>query len=307
MIFHPTEKICSAIIVALFCLDAILIPYRGVGVDWAGYLSACAVGIGAIALGQYYRLHRFEEGIALATTASGLFILFTIAGSIFNYMLLPVGDRRIDPLLILLDAGLGFSWSGTVVYFAQMPWLAWLLGKIYVSSLPQLILVILILGFSGQRDRLHQFLLTGIFGALAAILLWAVFPSSGPAAYETLPTAIAKSFDLIVETNYGAELNRLALEGPSYISPRDALGLIAFPSFHTVMACMAVWAMSRMRIMFPFVLALNILMLPAILLHGGHHLVDVIGGGALFAVALLLSGRIVAAINRPDLALSRSS
>lgn len=307
MIFHPAEKICFAIIIALFCLDAILIPYRGVGVDWAGYLSVCAVGFSALAIGQYYRLHRSEEGISLATTASGLFILFTISGSIFNYMLLPVGDRRIDPLLIMLDAGLGFSWSGTVVYFTQMPWLVWLLGKIYTSSLPQLILVILILGFSGQRDRLHQFLFTGIFGALGAILLWAVFPSSGPAAYETLPTAIAASFDLVVETNYGAELNRLALEGPSYISPRDALGLIAFPSFHTVMACMAVWAISRTRAIFPFVLALNVLMLPAILLHGGHHLVDVVGGGALFVLALILSGRLVAMINHPDLALSRSS
>ncbi|UXN65920.1 phosphatase PAP2 family protein [Phyllobacterium sp. A18/5-2] len=269
----------------LFLLDAILIQIKGVGVDWTGYGVTCAIGIGAIAIGQLYRTMRLEEKIALATTASGLFILFTISCSIFNYLLLPVGDRRIDPFLIKLDAMLHYSWPEAVVYVASLPWLASLLRFIYMSSLPQLIVILIILGFLGQRERLHQFLLTGVFGALMAIAFWAVFPSSGPSAFEILPAEVARSF--VVGAAYGTELNRLALDGPSFLSPKDALGLIAFPSFHTVMACMAVWFMAQTKRVFPLFLIVNILMLPAILVHGGHHLVDVFAGFIVFGLALM--------------------
>ncbi|PSH63179.1 phosphatase PAP2 family protein [Phyllobacterium sophorae] len=287
MILYPAEKICATVIVVLFLLDAILIQIKGVGVDWTGYGVTCAIGIGAIAIGQLYRTKRLEEKIALATTASGLFILFTICCSIFNYLLLPVGDRRIDPLLIKLDAMLHYSWPEAVVYVASLPWLASLLRFIYMSSLPQLIVILIILGFLGQRERLHQFLLTGVFGALMAIAFWAVFPSSGPSAFEILPAEVARSF--VVGAAYGTELNRLALDGPSFLSPKDALGLIAFPSFHTVMACMAVWFMAQTKRVFPLFLIVNILMLPAILVHGGHHLVDVFAGFIVFGLALMVS------------------
>ena len=287
MILYPAEKICATVIVVLFLLDAILIQIKGVGVDWTGYGVTCAIGIGAIVIGQLYRTKRLEEKIALATTASGLFILFTICCSIFNYLLLPVGDRRIDPLLIKLDAMLHYSWPEAVVYVASLPWLASLLRFIYMSSLPQLIVILIILGFLGQRERLHQFLLTGVFGALMAIAFWAVFPSSGPSAFEILPAEVARSF--VVGAAYGTELNRLALDGPSFLSPKDALGLIAFPSFHTVMACMAVWFMAQTKRVFPLFLIVNILMLPAILVHGGHHLVDVFAGFIVFGLALMVS------------------
>ncbi len=295
MVLLPAEKICAAVIVALFLLDAILIPIRGVSVDWLNYALVCAIGLGSVTAGQFYRIGRQEEKIALATTAAGMFVLFTIAGSIFNYLLLPVGARRIDPFLIVLDAIVGFSWKEAVSYVASMPLLANVLRFIYMSSLPQLIIIILILGFSGRRERLHQFLLTGIFGALIAVAIWAAFPSSGPSAFEVLPSELSNLF--VVGSAYGVELNRLAIEGPSFLSPKDALGLIAFPSFHTVMACMAVWFMSRRKAFLCF-LPVNMLMLPAILVHGGHHLVDVFGGFAVFGMALWASRAVMAASER---------
>ena len=54
MILYPAEKICATVIVVLFLLDAILIQIKGVGVDWTGYGVTCAIGIGAIVIGQLY-------------------------------------------------------------------------------------------------------------------------------------------------------------------------------------------------------------------------------------------------------------
>jgi hypothetical protein len=164
-----------------------------------------------------------------------------------------------------------------------------LLGVVYLSSLLQMIFVICLLGFSGRAGDLERFMFAGILAGLATIAIWAVMPSSGPSAYLHIPAETADKIRLVVGASYGAELNRLAIEGPALISLRDALGLIAFPSFHTVMACLAVWFTMGFPRVFPVFAVINILMLPAILVHGGHHLVDVFGGLAVFVAALVVA------------------
>jgi membrane-associated phospholipid phosphatase len=155
-----------------------------------------------------------------------------------------------------------------------------------MSSMPQLIAVILILGFSGRAADLHLFLLTGLVGALLTISCWAFFPSFGATAFYAVPQDLLTTMPIIVGPEYGAELKRLAAQGVSYISPKDVLGLIGFPSFHTVMSLMSVWFMARFRLAWPVFVVINALMLPAIIVQGGHHLSDVLGGAAAFAVSL---------------------
>jgi hypothetical protein len=294
MHLYPAERLAAATILALFALNAALIASGGQNVDWGGYARVVSVGLLAMAVGQFYRCSGRSERIGLAATASGLFILFTIAGSMFNYLLLPVGEERIDGFLMMLDGYLGYSWPAFITTIASIPAAGEILRLVYLSSLPQLIVVILVLGFSGRTAELHRFLLTGIVGALLAIGIWSAIPSSGPSAFHEIADATVKALRLVVDPAYGAELNRLATEGPALISPADTLGLIAFPSFHTVMACMAVWFTYRVRPAFPFFLAVNVLMLPAILVHGGHHLMDLFGGLLVFAAAAAFANRIVA-------------
>ena len=57
-----------------------------------------------------------------------------------------------------------------------------------------------------------------------------------------------------------------------------------------VMSVFFTWQIVWLRLP---VLALNILMVPALLLHGGHHLSDFLGGLAVFAVACLAAGYVV--------------
>jgi PAP2 superfamily len=291
MRFLPAEKFVVKIILALAMLDTALLQYKQVNIDIPGYIWALMTGGVAIAIGQIYRRFRHNEGIALATTAAGLFVVFTIVGSVFNYLLLPIQGERIDPLLMQIDAQLGYSWSGLVTWASHHPPIGALLQFVYLSSMPQLIIVILVLGFSKRRDDLHRFLLTGLIAALITIGFWGFFPSSGPAAWEVLPKEVLASLPTVVGPGYGAELNRLASEGVTYITPNEVLGLIAFPSFHTVMALLSVCFMARFQKVMPVFVALNILMVPAILIHGGHHLTDIFGGAMTFAVAMALSGQ----------------
>ncbi|TKT76953.1 phosphatase PAP2 family protein [Aquamicrobium sp. LC103] len=295
MLLHPGERIAAIITAVLLAADLVLIFVAAHDVDWSGYAGVVSIGLGAFACGLFYRRSGRSEEISLAATATGLFILFTIAGSLFNYLLLPIGERRIDAILMTIDGYLGYSWPGFVTAVSSFPAFGAVLRMVYLSSLAQLVVVIVVLGFAGRRDDLHRFLVTGMLAALMAIAIWSLMPSFGPSAYHVLPAETEASLRMVVGSLYGAELNRLGAEGPIMLSPRDGLGLIAFPSFHTVMACMAVWFTASMRRLFPVFLAVNLLMMPAILVHGGHHLVDIFGGIAVFAAALFIACRTLAA------------
>ena len=293
MLLHPGERIVATVTALLFAIDGLLIWRAPAMMDWAGYAVVVAIGLGTCALGLAYRHFRRSEEIALAVLAAGLFILFTIAGSLFNYLLLPVGESRLDSMLAAIDGRLGYSWPDFVAALAEFPALGALLRIVYVSSLPQLIVIVLILGFAGRRGQLHHFLVTGVLGALISIGIWSAMPSFGPSVYYPVAAETVKTLGMIVGPAYGAELSRLAMHGPVLLSPRDVLGLIAFPSFHTVMACMAVWFTIPLRRLFPFFLVINLLMIPAILAHGGHHLMDLLGGVAVFGLALATAGRLL--------------
>jgi len=289
MVFLPAERFIVFIIATLALLDACLLLLKGVGIDFVGYASLIACGAFLVALGQFYRRVRHNDRIAAAATAAGLFVLFTIAGSIFNYLLLPSYFAQIDGTLTQIDGMLGYSWPAIVEWAARHPLVGLVLYAVYTSSLMQLLGVILVLGFSGRTTRLQHFLLTGVIGALLAIMFWFFLPSIGPSAFQRLPRQVVEAMPLAVSPAYGMELGRVLREGSTYLTPANVLGLIAFPSFHMVMACMSVCFLARIRFVFVPAAILNALMMPAILVHGGHHLVDLVGGGVTFAIAYALA------------------
>lgn len=293
----PAERFFALVIAGVAVLDISLLMVKGVAVDWLGYTLPTFVGLALIAGGQYYRVWRSEERIALALGASGLFIIFTLVASVFNYLLLPIRSLPFDPMLTQFDAILGYRWPDAVALVAQWPVMSKTLFLVYFSSLPQLAFVVLLLGFSGKADALWHFLLTGVIGVSGCIAIWTVIPTFGPSTLYAVSPEILSKIDLGVTPQYGAELLRLGRDGPSYISPANVLGLIGFPSFHTVMACMAVVFLARFKWIFPIAALLNIAMVPAILVHGGHHLSDVFGGIVMFAIAYALAGKLSSSLS----------
>lgn len=289
MLFLPAERLILLLTAMLLVLSALLIAGKGVAIDAGAYALLTLGGLSMIGLGQYYRRYRSDERIASTVTATGLFILFSMAGSVFNYMLLPVAFSPIDQLLSRIDAAMGFDWPAFAIWVSGFPLLSAVLRIVYFSSMPQMVIIILTLGFFVNARQLQHFMLTGILGALLAIICWSFFPSFGASSVHSLPAEVLERMPIAVGPAYGSELVRLSQEGVDALSPRNILGLIGFPSFHTVMACMSVIFLARIRwLAIPAVL-LNLLMIPAILVQGGHHLMDVFGGFAVFFLAYLLS------------------
>jgi len=293
----PAERLVALVIGAFLIADLTLVAGSAISVDGRGYGAVVSCGAVILAVGLAYRWSGRDQKIALAAIAAGLFILFTIVGAALNYLLIPVGAERIDPLLIRLDGLVGYSWPGLVGWASEHPALGTLLRWTYVSSLPQFVIVILTLGMTGRQAQLHAFLLTGVLAATLTMAFWLAFPSSGPSAYFAIPVETAERLGMVVGPDYGVELNRVMTQGAQRLSPQDALGLIAFPSFHTVMALMAVWFTRSIRGLFPVFVVINTLMLPAILIHGGHHLIDLFGGLAAFLISVWLARSVLARVS----------
>lgn len=290
MRFLPGEWFVVRIILVLAALDAVLLYFKNIPVDIVGYVSVIGIGLFLVAAGQYYRVVRNEGRLALALVAAGLFVLFTIIGSVFNYMFLPNTFAPIDDFLMQVDAAMGYHWPSLLTWISHYPWFGTFLYQVYFTSLPQLLVIILVLGFMGQAQALHRFLLTGVIGALLAIVIWALFPNFGAKSFHDLPQSVLEAFPIAVTPAYGDALLALSRDGVDYLSPKNVLGLIGFPSFHTVMACMSVCFVPRHRILMPVIFCLNAFMAVAILVQGGHHLIDMIGGVGVFAMAYALSG-----------------
>lgn len=293
MKLFAAELIVLATVIILFVFDTTLIVIKGIQLDYVGYFLCGMAGVGVFALGQLYRNRGRDLHIATALISSGLFILFSLVGAVFNYMFLPVAFPAIDPVLIRVDSALGYSWPDIVTWAATYPWVGKMLFLVYATSLPQLLLIIVTLGFTGKDRMLHHFIVTGVMGAMASIIFWIFFPTYGAKAYYELPQWVTQAIPLMVDPAYGRELMRLGQEGVTYLSPKNVLGLIGFPSFHIFMAAMSVWFVPRHWLAIAVIVPLNLLMLPAVLVQGGHHLSDVFGGLIAFAVVCATSRRLL--------------
>lgn len=262
---------------------------KAVEIDWISYGSLLLAGVCLTCFGLYARRQNWRESCSLPSVAVGLYVIYGTIIAIFNYLLLPVGPRLIDDVLIRTDAMMGFDWANYVNSFSNYPMLSRFLGYVYMSSLAQLLAVIIFLGVMGRVRELHTFLITGLVACTSTVLIWYAIPSIGPSGNFSIAPELAERLSMVVDPQYGMKARELALNGPKLISPRNDLGLVAFPSFHTGMAAMAVWFLFGFRYLFFAALALNGAMLPAILLHGGHYLSDVFGGICVFIISVMIA------------------
>ncbi|UDL90313.1 phosphatase PAP2 family protein [Mesorhizobium sp. PAMC28654] len=278
MVFLPAERTIFTVALALTAVCLFLIWEKGVVVALGAYSWSIGFAVVMIAIGQFYRHVRKAERIAISTHILALFIAYSIPASLFNLLLLPRPSAPIDATLVQMDSWLGYSWPSACAWIAQYPHLSDLLRQIYSLTLAQILFAFLFLGMANDRRRLHAAALGTVFASLVTIFCWALFPSSGASAYWTLAPEVDRIVRPIVNSAYGAELNRLLVEGVQDISKLKTTGLVGFPSFHTVMALIsliAVWPYLPMRLV---LILINVALLPAILIHGGHNLMDVLGG-----------------------------
>ena len=261
-------------------------------VNWPPFVGGYLATLGIAAIGGYVRQTKSAPRLGLALVGAAIFTGFTAVSSVFIFTLFPLANPLIDPSLIRIDHALGYHWPGLIAWLADYPVAARSLGYIYHSSLIQILLTIVLLSALSRTLDLHRFLAVGIITLIIAVAVWWIAPSVGPSAFQEIPEAHRLATGLYYSPAYGDYLRSLAEVGPPVISPEIITGVVAFPSYHMVMALLVVW-FTRGTWAFLPAAAVNTAMVPATLSHGGHHLVDLIGGLLVFAIGVWIGNRLI--------------
>jgi len=255
------------------------------------YVQLLLLSLTLLAASRIYQNRRPDPRLSAMLFGAGFLCLFSAAASLLNYFLLTVAGRRIDSTLAAIDRGLGFNWPAVMTLAARHPLLDAVLFVAYSSMLPLMALMICVLGRRETYVKIYRFCIAMAVGALICIATWSIAPSFGAVSVYPMPAAASRMV-LALDQNYAQILISLLAHGPGYISPIDVKGLIGFPSYHAVLALLAIyytWPLKYVR--WPM-LAFNLAALAATPIQGGHHLVDVLAGVPVTVIALFAAGEL---------------
>lgn len=279
----------AAAVVAIDCVWAVVGHFS---LDLLGYLRLALLSAALFSGAIFYSTLRPDPRLTAMLFGAGFLCAFSAGASVLNYFLLTVAGTPIDPLLVEADRMLGFDWYKVMVGMASYPLLNEVFFRVYNLVLPQMAVLLVALAWTGRVEQVYRYCLAVGVGALIAIAIWATIPSLGAKSLYTLPSWVESRLSLSVTCQYGRELLALLHNGPGYITPTDIRGLIAFPSYHGVLALLLIWFARSMRWLFWPYLVINSLILISTPIQGGHHLVDVLAALPVTLLSLALAGEL---------------
>jgi membrane-associated phospholipid phosphatase len=210
----------------------------------------------------------------LCTAAAFGLILATSAG-ILMYLAMSENFPLVDASLARADAALGFDWLAYDAWVMAHPTFSGIMFLAYSSLGVQIALVLVFLSLTSRFERLDNYLMLTSVLLLITIVIGVFFPAQCP----------GKFFHPMNQSYYDSSFSHLELLRSGQMKLIDLgniQGLICIPSFHAVSAFLFCWS-ARRTALFYFIFPLNVLMLLATPVFGGHYLVDVLSG-------LLLAG-----------------
>jgi hypothetical protein len=242
------------------------------------YTGPLAAGAACAA---YYGLHRICA--FLATLAIGPHLSAFIY--VLSYMAHATGRPEQDALLRQIDLSLGFDWIAYVHGVLSRPLLAKILLYSYNSMIVQLPLAPVFLMCFRPSHEAYRFAaitaaagLVGVFLAMClpaiSMLEWA----SGDFNVGKWTAATPRHIVMLLRDH---KFDQIDASHP--------MGMLTFPSFHTLSACAMIYLFWRSPLRIPAT-ALNVLVMAAALVYGAHYLVDVLSAIVVFSItAALLS------------------
>ncbi len=242
-----------------------------------------------IAGSAWYGRVRGEPVLSALLAVAAFLIVFPAAASLLSYLLTTIAGPRIDAQLAAADQALGFDWPTLMALAARHPLVNQALGLLYVSVMPQTLVLLLALGWRRDLTALYGLSLALCFGAILTLAIWTAFPSFGAFSVFRLAPPVASKLGLVLGLDYAQGLVVMLKSGPGFISPRELRGIVGFPSYHTLQVLVLVWYARGLPRLRWIVLGLNLAVLPSIPVQGGHHLVDMLGGAAVTVAAVLLA------------------
>ncbi len=254
---------------------------RALGLSFANWLPFLSSVGGIAAIGLVYGLTGRSAQIASMANGVLLWMVFSLLAAILTYAAATLGGPLYDNGLAAADAALGLDWLAWYDFIAGHPVLQRLLTLAYSSLLPQILLSVFWFSLVGWEHRNVELLTNAMLAVLLTTLLFHLFPALGPGI------AMASFREAYVDELVSLRGGSLPLVNVMHLK-----GVIAFPSYHAVLAVLFTYAHRRSWPFIPLA-AVNGLMLLSIPSEGGHYLVDVLAGVVVAALTILATSALM--------------
>lgn len=220
-------------------------------------------------LGGAKRLGTFGEGMAIM-------FLGTIAAAAVAMVALRSGAPMADPALESVDAAFGLHAQLVVAWIATWHVSFEPLRILYNSAFPEAALSLLLLSIFGRRIEAWRLTFLFVVTLLTCALISFAIPAYG--SFVHAAPATVKALPAGAGTFWWDGLNHCRSADVAVVGINDLGGVIAFPSFHTIIALLMMQAWFWNRWARVPVIAWNAAVLFTTLPIGGHYFADLVAG-----------------------------
>lgn len=247
-------------------------------IAWRTLLMPGAACVALLGGAWFYRHRRPDQRLASALGGTAQIAAFAAVGAPLSYMAASFNARMRDDMFDAVDRALGFDWLGLLHWMNAHPALHTVFSVAYLSFTVQATTTVVALALTGRTIHLRIFLLTFVATAVVTIAVSALLPAQGVWGYYGLTSA---DYPAIIPATREIHL-------PIFHGLRDGTfraltaagseGIITFPSLHAALGLIFILALWPVPVLRWIGAGVNILMIIATPVDGGHYFSDVIAG-----------------------------
>ena len=204
-----------------------------------------------------------------------LWLAYPVVWNTYTYLAATLRLPLCDNHFCALDASMGFYWYDWAYFIHSHRLLNWILFLAYNSIYLQTFVFVTYFALTRNRERNREILWITMLGGLVTVFISGVAPAIGPHTKLHIPEW-TKAF---LAVRSGAITS---------VGIADMQGIVAFPSFHTVLAVAFIYVNRPPCSTFLPVALLNGIMVVSIPFMGHHYLTDVIAGTAVTMASIVV-------------------
>lgn len=287
------NRLAWSVIGALLAIDLVWLTRSAVSVVPLSLATPVGAGLGMGAAAYYYRHCRGEFKLADALDTVGQMLAFMVVAALFSYLMATLGYPLQDAAFHALDRSLGLDWLAFLKAVDARPLLGTLLSASYASFIPQVLVLMLVLSFCGQGMVGRTTILAMMLSGTVTIVISGFLPAMAMFVHLGLTPADFPNLQPGAAVVHVADMEVLRSGGPVLVDLAKAEGIITFPSYHAALALLLLlggWQNAWLR--WPF-FVVNVAMIVATPIDGGHYFVDVFAGLAIAAASYVVARRLL--------------
>ncbi|MES2128869.1 MAG: phosphatase PAP2 family protein [Pseudomonadota bacterium] len=228
-----------------------------------------------LAISWAYGVTARSVEVSVVAFYCAMWVILLAAAGVLSYVGTALGQPLCDAALVRFDAALGFDWLRWHAQVEGQRALHWLLLLAYLSGPFQIVAAVIYFGVTGQDGCNRELWFNATAAMLLTIVVAALFPAAGAYHYFRLDWHFAPQLPDFFAMRSGGPHQFVALQG-----------LVSLPSYHTAQALLFIYAYRAQPRAFPWVVGLNLLMLLATPVMGGHYLADILAGAGVALAAM---------------------